>query len=177
MKATKLFIVALMALPLGAQAQSQQAEMDRLEAAFQKIVNTKGIEVSKSHNVVMDEKDPKRHAEATVIYDIRVGRPNFHLLKELQDVFETPWSREVWNNAMDQLGLMKEEAPYYNRCALWTEMNKQYSDHAQTIADNILKKPLAEIPAEQIVPGIRAMALDLLKDKDHVYNIREYFHL
>lgn len=90
---------------------------------------------------------------------------------------KAPWSREVWNNAMDQLGLMKEEAPYYNRCALWTEMNKQYSDHAQTIADNILKKPLAEIPAEQIVPGIRAMALDLLKDKDHVYNIREYFHL
>ena len=88
MKATKLFIVALMALPLGVQAQNQQAEMDRLEAAFQKIVNTKGIEVSKSHNVVMDEKDPKRHAEATVIYDIRVGRPNFHLLKELQDVFE-----------------------------------------------------------------------------------------
>lgn len=82
MKATKLFIVALLALPMGAQAQS------RLEAVFQKIANTKGIEVSKSHNVVMDEKDPNRHAEATVIYDIRVGRPNFHLFKELQDAFE-----------------------------------------------------------------------------------------
>ena len=90
---------------------------------------------------------------------------------------KAPWKREVWKQAMTQLELPMEEEPYYNSCALWTEMNKQYSDHAQTIADNILKKPLADIPAEQIVPGIRAMALDLLKDKDHVYNIREYFHL
>jgi hypothetical protein len=90
---------------------------------------------------------------------------------------KAPWKRDVWKQAMTQLDLPMEEEPYYNSCALWTEMNKQYSDHAQTIADNILKKPLAEIPAEQIVPGIRAMALDLLKDKDHVYNIREYFHL
>ena len=82
MKATKLFIVALLALPMGAQAQS------RLETVFQKIANTKGIEVSKSHNVVMDEKNPNRHAEATMIYDIRIGRPNFGLLKELQDAFE-----------------------------------------------------------------------------------------
>ena len=56
-------------------------------------------------------------------------------------------------------------------------MNKQYSDHAETIADKILKKPLSEIPAEQIVPGIYAMALDVLKDKDGVYNIRKYFGL
>lgn len=88
---------------------------------------------------------------------------------------KAPWSREVWNNAMDSLGLVKEESPYYNRCALWVEMNKQYSDHAQTIADKILKKPLADIPVEQIVPGINAMALDLLRDKDDKYHIREYF--
>lgn len=90
---------------------------------------------------------------------------------------KAPWNREVWNNAMDSLGLVKEEEPYYNRCALWTEMNKQYSDHAETIANDILKKPLNEIPAEQIVPGIRAMALDVLKDKDDHYNIRTYFGL
>lgn len=90
---------------------------------------------------------------------------------------KAPWSRDVWNNAMDALGLKKEEEPFYNRCALWAEMNKQYSDHAETIANDILHKPLNEIPAEQIVPGIRAMALDLLKDKDGVYNIREYFGL
>lgn len=90
---------------------------------------------------------------------------------------EAPWKRDVWNNAIQPLGLPTEEAPYFNRCALWVEMNKQYTDHAQTIADKILNRPLAEIPAEQIVPGIYAMALDLLKDKDGVYDIRAYFGL
>lgn len=90
---------------------------------------------------------------------------------------EAPWKRDVWNNAMDSLGLEKEEEPCFNKCALWVEMNKQYSDHAETIANDILKKPLNEIPIEQIVPGIRALALDVLKDKDGVYNIRSYFGL
>lgn len=90
---------------------------------------------------------------------------------------KAPWTREVWNNAMNSMGIPTDEAPFYNRCALWAEMNKQYTDHAQTIADKILKKPLNEIQADQIVPGIHAMALDLLKDKDGVYDIRSYFGL
>ena len=88
-----------------------------------------------------------------------------------------PWSREVWRNAMTQLGLPLEEEPYYNSCALWAVMSQVYTDHAQTIADNILKKPLADIPADQLVPGIRALALDLLKDRDKVYCVRSYFGL
>ena len=87
-----------------------------------------------------------------------------------------PWSREVWNSAMDSLGLPKEEAPYYNRCALWVEMNKQYSDQSETVAE-LLGMPLAQIPADKIVPAMYKMALNLLKDKDHVYNIRSYFSL
>ena len=88
-----------------------------------------------------------------------------------------PWSREVWKNAMQSLGLPMEEEPYYNSCALWTEMNKQYSDHAQTMADKVWKKPLNTIPADEIVPVIHAFALDLLKDKDKNYCIRSYFGL
>ena len=90
---------------------------------------------------------------------------------------KAPWSRDVWKDAMTQLGLPMEEEPYYNPCALWVVMNQVYTDHAQTIADNILKKPLAQIPANEIVPGIRALAIDLLKDKDGRYKIREYFDL
>lgn len=89
---------------------------------------------------------------------------------------KAPWSREVWNSAMDQLGLKKEEAPYYNKCALWVEMNKQYSDQGETVAE-LLGMPLASIPADRIVPAMYKMALNLLKDKDHVYNIRSYFGL
>ena len=88
-----------------------------------------------------------------------------------------PWNREVWNNAMDSLGLKKEDEPCYNRCALWVAMNMVYSDHAETIARNVLKKPLAEVPTEQIVTRIHALALDLLCDKDGVFNIRTYFGL
>ena len=88
-----------------------------------------------------------------------------------------PWDRDVWNNAMDALGIIKEEQPFYNRCALWTEMNKQYTDHAETIAKIALQQPLNDIPAERIVPIIHALALDVLKDRDKVYNIRQYFNL
>ena len=90
---------------------------------------------------------------------------------------KAPWSRDIWRNAMASLGLQIEEEPYYNSCALWVVMNQVYTDHAQTIADNILKKPLSEIPADQLVPGIYALALDLLKDKDGVYCVRSYFGL
>lgn len=90
---------------------------------------------------------------------------------------KAPWTRDVWNQAMKQLGLPTEEEPYYNTCALWVAMNQVYTDHAQTIADNIIKKPLAEIPTEQLVPVIRALAIDLLKDKDGVYSIRKYFNV
>ena len=107
---------------------------------------------------------------------------NYLTPKEAQKIVDgmipkAPWSRDVWKNAMTQLGLPLEEEPYYNSCALWVEMNKQYSDHAQTIADNILKKPLSEIPSEQLVKGMYAMALDVLKDRDKVYCIRSYFGL
>lgn len=87
---------------------------------------------------------------------------------------KAPWSREVWKSAMESLGLLIEEIPMYNRCALWVEMNKQYSDHGETIA-TLIGKPLAAIDAETIVPAIHKMALDVLKDKDGVYDIRRYF--
>lgn len=88
-----------------------------------------------------------------------------------------PWKRDVWNNAMKSLGIPVEEQPYYNSCALFTEMNKQYSDHAESLAQKVWKKPLSSIPAEEIIPIIHAFAIDVLKDKDHVYNIRSYFGL
>ncbi len=88
-----------------------------------------------------------------------------------------PWKYDVWQAAMTKLGIPMEEQPYYNACALWTEMNKQYSDHAQSLADKVWKKPLSTIPAEDIVPAIHALAIDVLKDKDGVYNIRSYFGL
>ena len=56
-------------------------------------------------------------------------------------------------------------------------MNKQYSDHAETVARDVLGKSLSEIPAQKMVEITYAFALDVLKDKDEVYSIREYFGL
>lgn len=86
-----------------------------------------------------------------------------------------PWKYDVWQTVMTKLGIPTEEEPYYNSYALWCEMNKQYSDHAQSLADKVWKKPLSTIPAEDIVPAIHALAIDVLKDKDGIYDIRKYF--
>lgn len=89
---------------------------------------------------------------------------------------KAPWNGAHWRQAMDNLGIPVENEPYYNSCALWTEMNKQYSDHGETVAE-LLGQPLDAIPADKIVPAMHRMALDLLCDKDGVYNIRDYFGL
>lgn len=133
---------------------------------------------------MMDAMLQKMPAEAEeMIQKLEAIRWNNYLTpKEAEQIVnnmrpKAPWSREVWNNAMQQFGIPVEEQPYYNRCALWVAMNMIYTDHAETIAERILKKPLASIPAEEIVPIIHALAIDLLKDKDGVYNIRTYFGL
>lgn len=86
-----------------------------------------------------------------------------------------PWKRDLWKSTMEAFGLPIEEAPYYNSCALWTEMNKIYSDFGDEIAV-LIGKPLSPNDKE-IITACYKMALKNLKDKDHVYNIRSYFGL
>jgi len=84
-----------------------------------------------------------------------------------------PWTREAWKTAMASLGLPLEEYPCFNRCSLWVEMNKVYSDFGDEIA-SLLGKPLS--PSDKdIITACYKMALKNLKDKDGVYNIRKYF--
>ena len=86
---------------------------------------------------------------------------------------KAPWSREVWRNAMESFGLPLEEMPAYNRCALWVEMNKIYSDFGTEIAA-LIGKPLQPTDKD-IINACYKMALKNLKDKDGVYDIRKYF--
>lgn len=86
---------------------------------------------------------------------------------------KAPWSRDTWKGAMESFGLPLEEAPLYNRCALWTEMNKIYSDFGEEIA-SLLGKPLSPTDKD-IISACYKMALKNLKDKDGVYDIRKYF--
>lgn len=84
-----------------------------------------------------------------------------------------PWSRDQWKAAMESFGLPLEDATHYNRCALWVEMNKVYSDAGDVIAE-LLGKPLTPTDKD-IIAACYKMALKNLKDKDGVYNIRKYF--
>ena len=61
-----------------------------------------------------------------------------------------PWSFDTWNYA------------------LWVEMNKLMSDHSETFRKY-------GIPQEVVLPMVRDLALDNLKDKDGIYDIRHYF--
>ena len=88
---------------------------------------------------------------------------------------KAPWSREAWKSAMESFGLPLEEQPYYNRCALFVEMSKMYSDFGDTIAE-LLGKPLTANDKD-IIAACYKMALKTLKDKDGVYDIRRYFGL
>lgn len=88
---------------------------------------------------------------------------------------KAPWSREQWKNAMASFGLSIEDAPHYNRCALWVEMSKMYSDFGDEIAA-LLGKPLTPTDKD-IIAACYKMALKTLKDKDGVYDIRRYFGL
>ena len=86
---------------------------------------------------------------------------------------KAPWSRDLWRQTMEQLSLPVEEQPAYNRCALWVEMSKMYSDFGDEIAA-LLGKPLSPTDKD-IITACYRMALKTLKDKDGIYDIRKYF--
>ena len=85
------------------------------------------------------------------------------------------WDMQTWLNAMTGLGLATEEKPYYNDYALYVAMNQVVSDHGCTIAKILGKDDVKDIGTEHLVKYANHLALDLLKDKDGVYDIREYF--
>ena len=86
---------------------------------------------------------------------------------------DAPWKRDAWKSTMESFGLPLEDAPFYNSCALWVEMNKVYSDFGDEIAA-LLGKPLQPTDKD-IITACYKMALKNLKDADGVYDIRKYF--
>ena len=88
---------------------------------------------------------------------------------------EATWNMQVWLKKKKKLGLCMEDKPYYNDYALYIAMNQVISDHGETIVIIKGEKSLSDINEDELVKYAYKLALDLLKDKDGVYNIREYF--
>lgn len=86
------------------------------------------------------------------------------------------WTKEQWKTAMNNLGLLMEEEPCYNSCALWVTMNMIYSDDIRTIAD-LMGKAVEDMSAEEMVRATHAFAVNKLKDADGIFNVRKYFGL
>lgn len=85
------------------------------------------------------------------------------------------WNMQDWVDSMENAGLHMEEAPYYNDYALYVVMNQVVSDHGETFACMLDKKSLNDIEPKELTKTAYKFAIDLLKDEDKAYNIREYF--
>lgn len=88
---------------------------------------------------------------------------------------EFHWSYDVFTRAVDSLGGVKEEKPYYNSYALATVANMVYSDHAKSIAEDMGYKTISEVPNEKMALSCYRKAVELLKDPDSGFHARKYF--
>ena len=96
------------------------------------------------------------------------------IVSEMEPV--APWTHDVWKRAMESIGLPMEDDPCYNSFALWTEMNKVYSDSSESIA-KIMGVPLSNVNTDAMVKATYSLAVDNLKDEDGHYSIRRYFSI
>lgn len=131
-------------------------------------------------NEMMDVMIQKMPAEAEEMIDKleAIKWKQYLTPKEAESIVakmdpKAPWARDTWKQTIESFDLALEEQPAYNRCALWVEMNKIYSDFGDNIAE-MLGKPLASNDKD-IITACYKLALKNLKDKDGVYNIRKYF--
>ena len=86
------------------------------------------------------------------------------------------WDMQEWESMMNAHKERTCDTPYYNKWALYVAMNMIYSDSAESIA-KIAGKTLSDISKEEMFNAIHMLALDKLKDKDGVFNIRSYFQV
>lgn len=85
------------------------------------------------------------------------------------------WGASEWQQVIAENDVPMEDSPYYNDYALFVAMNQVISDHGKTIAHIKGVDSVKEIEPNELVRYAYEMAIDLLKDKDGVYDIREYF--
>lgn len=111
-------------------------------------------------NNYMDEKQASNVSKRTVNQD---GVKGFH------------WTYDVFTKAVESLGGVVEENPYYNSYALWVTANMIYSDHASSIAADMNFSKPTEVPNEKMALSCYRKAVELLKDPDEGYKAQVYF--
>lgn len=85
------------------------------------------------------------------------------------------WSHDVFTKAVESLGGVVEEKPYYNSYSLCVTGNMIYSDHALSIAMDMGYKDPKEVPNEKMALSCYRKAVEQLKDIDGGFHVRKYF--
>ena len=71
--------------------------------------------------------------------------------------------------------IVKNMAPCFNRNAMYVAISMKYSDSAETIAEKIMGKSLADVDDLTMLKACYHLAHDVLTDKDGVFRVRRYF--
>lgn len=87
------------------------------------------------------------------------------------------WGYDTFKNAVESLGGKVAEKPYYNCYALWATANMIYSDHAQSVAEDMGMSSPEAVPNEKMALSMYRKAVEQLKDVDRPKFVREYFDL
>lgn len=85
------------------------------------------------------------------------------------------WTHDVFTKAVESLGGVVEEKPYYNSYALCVTANTIYSDHALSIAMDLGYKEPKEVPNDKMALSVYRKAVEKLKDIDGGFQVRKYF--
>lgn len=85
------------------------------------------------------------------------------------------WTYDVFTKAVESLGGVVEEKPYYNSYALYVTACTIYSDHALSIAMDLGYKEPKEVPNEKMALSCYRKAVEKLKDIDGGFQVRKYF--
>lgn len=87
------------------------------------------------------------------------------------------WGYETFKAAVESLGGKMSEKPFYNCYALWVTANMIYSDHANSVAEDMGMSSPEAVPNEKMALSMYKKAVEKLKDVDRPKFVREYFDL
>ena len=100
---------------------------------------------------------------------------NYLTNKEAEEIVASMDPKPLWpsyTSWLAYMGIPVQEEPYYNGAALFVTMNMIWSDSGST-----LKHYMSDATEDNLKELIYALAVDKLKDKDNIFNIRKYFSL
>ena len=170
---------------------TKEQMMGRYEELYHKMVNSKDVknmkifgesekwvfnEVAKAHPELAESWIS--HLEAVCWNNYLSQNEAMNIGKRIVNQDGTKgfhWNHDVFVKAVESLGGITEEKPYYNSYALCVVANMEYSDHAMSIAEDMGYKTVAEVPNEKMALSCYKKAVEKLKDIDDGFHVRKYF--